>query len=310
MASDPVNSSAINDVEVSLGIVVVAFRSAETLGPLLRSVPTGASVVVVDNSSDPETARLSDRPGVRYVDPGANLGYAAAVDMGAALLDDEVVLVLNPDVELAGDPRRLATALTDPGVLVVVGLLEDSAGRTGGNLHPLVTSGRELLRGVLGWRAYQRDADRLDGRPIQPDGAWLLFSRASWERLGGLDARYELYFEDVAVAHRVVELGGSVSVVHEVVGRHLGGVSAAGSEGLAHLLLGVSRVRFYHLSGITRFPRTLGVSTSLLEYVSRSVTLRPEGFRLRGRALRLQLREAMRPGSVWLLGPPRPMEGP
>ena len=302
-------SHPTDDVELSLGIVVVAFGSTGTIGRLLGSVPPDSHVVVVDNSSDPETARISDRPGVRYVDPATNLGYAAAADRGAALLDVDVLLVVNPDVELAGDPRRVAAALHDPDVLVVAGRL-DAGGGPQGNLHPLVSSRRELMRAVVGWRAYRWDASRFGATPVQPDGAWLLFSRESWQQVGGLDQRYELYFEDVALAHRVVELGGRIAVVPDLVGCHVGGVSAAGSEGQAHLLLGVSRVRFYHLSGITRFPRTLGVSTSLLEYVSRSVTLRPEGFRLRGRALRLQLREAMHPGSVWLLGPPRPMEGP
>lgn len=308
MVSDPVTPPPHDHVELSLGIVVVAFGSAATLGRLLESVPADSSVVVVDNSADPETARISDRPRVRYVDPGANLGYAAAIDLGASLLDDDLVLVLNPDVELTADPRLVATALADPTVLVAAGLLENAAGGAGGNLHPLVTSLRELRRGVVGWRAYRWDPRRDAGRPVQPDGAWLLFTRESWQRVGGLDERYELYFEDVALAHHVVELGGRVAVAPRVVGRHVGGVSAAGSGGQAHLLLGVSRVRFYHLAGITRFPRVLGVATSLLEFASRSATVRPEGFRLRGRALRLQLREAMRPGSVWLLGPPRPLE--
>jgi len=295
----------------TLGVVVVAFQSAATLGGLLTSLPDDAIVIVVDNASDTATRELSQRPGVTYDDPGSNLGFAAAVNRGADLLDCDLLLVANPDVVLQGDPRRLAVLLDDPAVLVVSGALGDGSGGTGqGNLHPLVSTRRELLRSLVGWRAYRWDPEPDSVQPVQVDGAWMLFSRHSWQHVGGLDERYELYFEDVALAHRAHDLGARIGVVSERVGDHVGGVSAAGSKGLAHLLLGVSRVRFYHLSGITRFPRTLGVSTSLLEYVSRSITLRPEGFRLRGRALRLQLREAMHPGSVWLLGPPRPMEAP
>jgi GT2 family glycosyltransferase len=298
--------------ERRLGIVVVAFRSQSTLGRLLGSAPAGARVVVVDNAGDPETARICAAPGVVYVDPGANLGYAAAVNLGVAALegdgDEDLLLVLNPDVELQGDPRRVAPLLDDPSVLVATGALADGGGTSSfGNLHPLATTGRELLRGLVGWRAYRWDTAAAPDGPLQADGAWLLFSRHTWRRVGGLDERYELYFEDVALAHRIRELGGRTAVADDVVGHHAGGVSAARSEGLSHLLLGVSRVRFYHLSGITRFPRALGITTSVLEYVSRSATLRPEGFRLRGRALRLQLREALRPGSVWLLGEPRPL---
>jgi N-acetylglucosaminyl-diphospho-decaprenol L-rhamnosyltransferase len=297
-------------VEMSLGVVIVAYHSAATLGRLLESVPGDASVVVVDNASEPETAAISGAHGARYIDPGQNLGYSAAVNRGAALLNQEFLLVLNPDVELCGDPRRAAHALEDSSVLGVVGALESADGRIAGNIHPVVTSRRELWRGVVGWRAYRFDSRRDGDGPVQVDGAWMLFSRDSWVRLCGLDERYELYFEDVALAHRIRELGGRFAVLADVVGRHAGGASAARSDGVAHLLLGVSRVRFYHLSGVTRFPRILGVSTSLLEFASRSIALRPEGFRLRARALRLQLREATRPGSVWLLGPPRPLDRP
>jgi GT2 family glycosyltransferase len=304
-----------DDRERSLGVVVVAFRSASTLRRLLDSAPADAPILVVDNSGDPETARICAVPGVAYVDPHANLGYAAAVNLGIAALerdnDGDLVLVLNPDVELQGDPRRVASLLDDPSVLAVTGALAGDQGASRfGNLHPLATTGRELLRGLVGWRAYRWDKPIPPVIPVQADGAWLLFSRDSWRRVGGLDERYELYFEDVALAQRIGDLGGRIAVAADVVGHHVGGVSAAGSDGLSHLLLGVSRVRFYHLSGITRFPRTLGVTTSLLEYLSRSLTLRPEGFRLRGRALRLQLRESLHPGSVWLLGAPRTMERP
>lgn len=291
----------------TLGVVVVAYRSARTLGALLASVPSDADVVVVDNAAEPAVAAICARFGVQYVDPGANLGFAAAVNLGARRATTELLLVVNPDVDLTLDPRQLAPLLDDPAVLVATGALAGETGVvTSGNIHPRVTPRRELARGLVGWRAYASPPEKGD-RFVQADGAWLLVNRASWERLGGLDERYELYFEDVALAHRVHALGGRIAVSPEVVGRHVGGVSAAASGGLSHLLLGVSRVRFYHLSGITRLPRALGVTTSLLEFVSRSITLRPEGFRLRARALRLQLREAWNPGSVWLLGPARDM---
>ena len=43
----------------TLGVVVVAFQSAATLGGLLTSLPDDAIVIVVDNASDTATRELS-----------------------------------------------------------------------------------------------------------------------------------------------------------------------------------------------------------------------------------------------------------
>jgi N-acetylglucosaminyl-diphospho-decaprenol L-rhamnosyltransferase len=292
---------------VTLAVVTVSYRSGPHVARLAESVAAlpDAALVVVDNARE-----IDDVPGATLVAQD-NVGYARGIDVGVAHAPaHDWLLVVNPDVVLTIDPRELVAEFDAPDVAVVSGLLaaDDGSVPTMTNAHPLPSAKRELLRSLISWRAYAASADEVAALPaVQADGAYLLFSRTTWEQLGGLDERYELYFEDVDLAQRIAASGMRTVVVPRVVGRHVGGASARESGGLAHLLLGVSRVRFYHLSRITPHPRALGVTTSLLEYLSRSITLRPEGFRLRGRALRQQLREARHPGSVWLLGPPREM---
>ena len=68
--------------------------------------------LVVDNSSSPATAAVVRSAGARYVDPGANLGFAAAVNLALAHLADPArdVLLLNPDARI--DARRNWPACT------------------------------------------------------------------------------------------------------------------------------------------------------------------------------------------------------
>jgi N-acetylglucosaminyl-diphospho-decaprenol L-rhamnosyltransferase len=266
-------------------------------------------VVVVDNADEDACARLAAAHGATYVGGAGNLGYAAAVNRGLERLDSDLVLVVNPDVVLLRDPRTLSSWLGADGVVSGRVTTPASAPTAGpDNVHPLPSTGREILRALVSYRAY-RWRTPLDAPTAVPqaDGAYLLAARTTWRSLGGLDDRYELYYEDVALG-RTLWPGRRLILVPDVVATHVGGHSARRSGGLSYTLLGVSRVRYYHLSGMTRAPRLLGASTSVVEYLVRTVTRRPEGDRRRWEAVRLQLREALHPGTVWLLGGPRPMD--
>lgn len=298
----------------SLAIIVVAYNSAGYLPDLLSSVERHCAdsiVVVVNNSADAETRSACELSAldVRYIEPESNLGYAAAIRLGSSVAATDVVLVLNPDVTLTVDPRSL---VAESSIEIVTGVLVRpgrswSVGQIPENLHPLPTVGRELLRSVVSYRAYRWRRPLSTPTTVpQADGAWLLGRRSVWERLGWMDERYELYYEDVALC-RALAPTGSLLALPRVVGEHRGGSSASSAGGLAYKLLGVSRVRYYHLTSLGASPRLLGVVTSLTEFAIRSVARRPEGQAIRWQTLRLQLREARQPGSVWLLGGARDM---
>jgi GT2 family glycosyltransferase len=292
---------------MTLRVVTVAYGGQEDVARLSAQVAAWADtqLVIVDNS--PEAHRISV---VTTLDLGGNVGYARGVNAAAAVAGDwEYLLVVNPDVLLVENPRSVAHRFDDPRVIAVCGRLRTPGGAATPNLHPRATVGRELLRSVVSSRAY-RDRGRSDlAREVdQADGAWLLFTRASWERLGGMDERFELYFEDVELCDRIRSSGGVLLYDPRLVGEHAAGSSARRAGGLSHCLLGVSRTRYYHLSGLTSHPAALGRLTAVLEFLSRSVTLRPEGQATRLTALRQQWQEAGRPGSVWLLGAARSLE--
>ena len=91
----------------SVGVVVVAYRSAPTIAACVPSCladPHVAALVVVDNSADPATAEVVRQvgdPRVRYR-PSENLGFAVGCNTGVAELSDDVIWVafVNPDVDL------------------------------------------------------------------------------------------------------------------------------------------------------------------------------------------------------------------
>ena len=121
--------------------------------------------------------------------------------------------VMNPDIRLDSNPfTRLLPCFADatvgvaaPLVLGEDGSVEDSARRFP---NPIT-----ILCKALG---YCKDNDYAIGQePFYPDwvgGMCIVFSRSVFERLGGFDERYFLYYEDVDICARLRLLGYEVLV--------------------------------------------------------------------------------------------------
>lgn len=288
----------------SVDAVVVAYRSADTIGPCVASIlaDPGASVTVVDNAADPATqaacAAFGDR--VRYIVPGANLGYSRAANLGLHDTDAPLVAIVNPDVELVMTLSNLAAAgrLTPTSPDLVSGRL---AGPPSLNARPRVTIRRELMKALRGPSAYRLGPDLAPLRSVeQVDGALMLLSRVTWADLGGFDERFELYYEDVDLCERVRRRGGRVLLVAGTAGNHVGGASSRVSGAPAFIALRVSRLRYLRI-----WHGLLGTSAALLiavtEFLTRSLTARAEGLAARRGALTATWREARRPGSLAIL---------
>src|SRR5450830_1550179 len=150
-----------------VGAVVVAYRSALLIRECLEGILADPRVecVVVDNSRDSETANIvamltdTSNGRVTYVDPGANLGYSRACNLGVRHMPSDVdfVAIINPDVKLEVKLSQVLTASgMPPDWTIVSGCLATEGESTGcGNARPLVTIGREVATSVRGSAAYR-----------------------------------------------------------------------------------------------------------------------------------------------------------
>jgi GT2 family glycosyltransferase len=274
----------------------------------LLNVSPDASVAVVDNEGSDEIAAIvgtTRRRGlmVDYINPGANLGYAGGVALGFRLVGDaDVILVLNPDVELLVDPRHLVPLLDKADIVAgTLASVDDPQPKRIANARPPVTLWREALRSAFGSRVYRgprRAVGRAAQRVAQLDGAYLLM-RTAWCRNHPMDLRFELYYEDVALCDEARRESGCM-VANEVVAIHVGGVSTAGAGAAAYLVHRVSRARYLRIRH-PRLPSFLLGALFRLEAASRSITSQPEQGHVRRNAVRLALAELRHPESVRVL---------
>jgi GT2 family glycosyltransferase len=230
-----------------LSVIVVSYQCAEALTDCLESLagcPWGVSteVIVIDNGSTDGTAdRVRRRfSGVRLIANAANRGFAAANNQGLAVAGGRHILFLNPDTRVhPGALDRIVEALDADATIGALGpQLVDANGAIQPSTRGFPTWTSLLHRhtplrllGVLGG-AYRRY--RMTGfdftRPADVDqvmGAAMAMPRAVLDRVGTMDERFFLYFEEVDLCRRIKAAGYRVRFDPSGQITHTGGESTA-----------------------------------------------------------------------------------
>jgi hypothetical protein len=157
-------------------------------------------------------------------------------------LDTTLVLLLNPDVELKTPIDELEAACLETGTGLAAGQLTDEQGQPQrGFALRRFPKASTLIFEVLGinrlvwvnplnrsYRCLDVDLSRR-AEAEQPPGAFLMFRREVWQRLGGFDTQfYPVWFEDVDFCKRIRDSGLKIQYVPQVTAVHQGGHSIAG----------------------------------------------------------------------------------
>ncbi|HLH41204.1 MAG TPA: glycosyltransferase family 2 protein [Bryobacteraceae bacterium] len=214
-------------------------NSAQVIGCCLESLADMAPSVaplVVDNASRDRTL---PQAGARHIANPHNRGFAAAVNQGVRASDSEFFLLLNPDVALLTSVDALVEASRAHGL--AAGQLVDSGGQAqaGFTIRRFPTPA-SLIFELFGvnrlwpsnpvnrkYRYLDRPLDQA-GAVEQPAGAFLMFRRDVWEKLGGFDEKfYPIWFEDVDFCRRAAQAGYRIEYLPNVQARHRGAHSIA-----------------------------------------------------------------------------------
>ncbi len=195
--------------------IVLAHGAEATLEQCVMAlVADGAQeIVVVDNDAAPgPISAVRHLPGVRVLSPGTNLGYAGGCNYAAARAAGDVLVFVNSDALVQpGALEALVRRAAEPGIGLAcasVRLAEDpTVLNTAGNpVHFLMFS----WVGGLGEPAADHGALT---EVASITGVTFAVRREVWDALGGFDADYVAYCEDVYLSLRAWQVG--LRVVHE-----------------------------------------------------------------------------------------------
>jgi GT2 family glycosyltransferase len=221
----------------TLHVVVIAYGGAGELDASLRALEGAYPVTVVDNSSSGEVSAVAGRHGADYVDPGANLGFGAGVNVALRRLEQappDYVLLLNPDAIL--EPTELAR--------LIAFLERPESSRVAAASPELVDlpGNRQRVEWPFPtpWRAWVDAAGlgrRLPARRKFVIGAVLVVRWSAIREVGLFDERFFLYAEETDWQRRAAELGWRSALFADATAVHSGAAasqSPARREALFH----------------------------------------------------------------------------
>lgn len=231
---------------VDVSVVVVSYNSRRFLPALLASVRAHTAgvayeAIVVDNASSDGSADLveSEFPWARAVRRESNGGLSEAINAGVAASSGRCIAVLNPDVTFDHDVltplASFLAAHADAGVVAPKlldpdGTLQLSCRAFPDHATALFARYSLLTRLAPGNRFSRRylmsDFDHARTQDVDwVSGAALMFSRAAFDRVGGWDAGFFLFSEDVDFCKRVHDAGLRVVYYPHVWVSHRIGIS-------------------------------------------------------------------------------------
>ncbi len=212
-----------------LGVALVHYRTPGLVRPAVEALAAdcdragvAASILLVDNGSEPADREHWRGLPIERIDPGANLGYAGGVQRAVAALDAPLWIAMNPDVVVRPGCLAALLAELEAGADAAGPRFEwDEAGRI--LLPPTEERTRRAeLTAALARRAPARAAAargrwrrhaRRHWEAVEPiesrslSGALLAFRRESWQATGGFDTGYQLYFEETDWLERLHAAG-------------------------------------------------------------------------------------------------------
>lgn len=200
------------------------FRCLESI---LLNTPAPYEVIVVDNASDNNTARMLDAmKGIRVIHNKENMGFVAACNQGAGAGKGKNYLFLNNDTEVtAGWLEAMSRPFEDKKAGIVGAKLIYPDGR-------LQEAGNIIWQDGTGWNYGKGDDPALPQYSYMKEvdycsAACLLVRKDLWEELGGFDTKYAPgYYEDSDICFAARQQSYKVIYQPEACVIHWEGVSA------------------------------------------------------------------------------------
>ena len=251
----------------NIAIVTVSYNSSGQLDAFVSSVRESCgkapAVFVADNASrDVDvTKKIAAKYAATVVELPVNVGYGQAINAVVAGLPAsfEAVLIANPDLSLEpGALETLAARLT----------FETDAGAIGprilnpdGSVYPSARAVPSLFGGALHavlhpiwpknpWSVRYRN-DTSAAVAVRDvgwlSGACVLVRRRAFDAIGGFDAAYFMYFEDVDLGVRLGRAGWRNVYDPFAVVTHIGGESTKSES--------ATMIRAHHTSAATFIAR-------------------------------------------------------
>ena len=231
------------DGKINLSIIIVNWNVRDLLQKCLTSIYKNSQgifleVFVVDNASSDSSAEMvrQDFPQAKLIESEENLGFAKANNLAIKQSKGQFILLLNPDTEILPNSLqnmvKFMEANKDCGVAGCKILNPDKT------LQPSVRRFPTLYSQIIVLTKLHNFFPRLIKKYLALDlnyekvqevdqvmGAFFLIKREVLDKVGFLDEKFYIWFEEVDFCKRTKDVGFKILYTPEVEIIHHGGQS-------------------------------------------------------------------------------------
>ncbi|MCW4033042.1 MAG: glycosyltransferase family 2 protein [Candidatus Bathyarchaeota archaeon] len=216
----------LGSIKSSISIIIVNHNGRhlleKCLSSLIESAYPNIEIIMVDNASEDDSLDFVSQnfPSVNVLQSKMNLGYAGGCNKGAKFAKGEYIIFMNNDVQVSKDWIEPLVGVcsrhdvTICGGKILFGKTKDRLYSAGGALNLFSVP---IDRGFL-----EMDRGQFD-RPedvAYVSGAALMIEKKTFDELGGFDAKYFAYCEEVDLCLRAWLSGFRVVYVPSSVVYH------------------------------------------------------------------------------------------
>jgi GT2 family glycosyltransferase len=228
---------------VAIEVLIPTLAGGERLAAALDSLRRQTRrprVCVIDNGVGKGTSELAERfDEVRWVRPGRNLGFGAALNRGAEGSTAELLIFLNDDA-VADEQmvERIAAVREESGAEMVAACLVAPDGRVD-------SAGVDVDRSLIAYDLFHgRPYDEIaasPAAPMAPSAGAGGYDRAAFTAVGGFDERFFAYLEDVELGLRMRAAGMRCVAALDAIAWHHHSATLGSGSARKNRLMGTSR---------------------------------------------------------------------
>ena len=220
---------------MKLSIIIVTWNTADTTLKCIQSIKKNLlnfnyEIIVVDNASTDNTLSLLEtEKNLKIIKNKTNLGYGKGNNSGVKIASGEYLLFLNSDMELIDNKLiemyKYLIKNSRIGIIAPKYLNTDLSDQ--GSAWPPQTPLNAFKEFWLGQKTYSKYIPQ-SKEPVEVfsvSGGAMMIKKSLFNKIGGWDKRYFMYFEDLELCRQVRKLGYKIYYFPECSFIHRHGAS-------------------------------------------------------------------------------------
>lgn len=224
-------------MKYDISIITIPYKSEEHIAPLLSSINKSRDglkkqVIVIDNYGQDKSAQIAKNHILKPIvlEPGQNLGFAKAVNLGLKKAEGEYIFLINPDTTLVGDSLKFLhdfAVKTKPlGAVAPKLIFPNNKAQPSVMKFPTVCNAfKHYFLGCKNSFGKYLPKGQIEKVEVAVMAAFLIPMKVI-KQVGILDERFFLYYEDVEFCLRLKKAKLPIYYLSKAKVRHVHGASA------------------------------------------------------------------------------------